>query len=105
MDTFKSWWLRKTVLKRSNWDVPQEENTPIQEENAPISEPLPPWAFPSWYELWTYHTLPPRAFPSWYGNAWSNLLTPELKSDPKEWPRAQIREPVSFLVAFPPLPD
>jgi hypothetical protein len=89
MDTIISWWLRKTVLRKSNLNTPQEENGDIFEPFSQVcrwepSRPLPPWAFPSWYDLPT------------------SKRAEEL---PLALPQAQIREPVSFLVGFSPLPD
>ena len=86
-----SFWLRRMVLKKSNWKRPQEEDSFIQEENTLISEPLfsplPPWAFSSGYNL-----------PAVKGAKFRQA---------EELPQAQtqIREPVSFQVGFSPLPD
>jgi len=81
-----SFWLRRMVLKKSNWNRPQEGDSFIQEENTLISEPLfsplPSWAFPSVYEL-----------PAVKGFKFR-------EADELAQTQVQIREPVSFLVAL-----
>ncbi len=88
----KSFWLRNVVLKKSNWNAPQEEYSEeeILKENSLVSEPL----------FHVYYCEPNPAPPV------SRYDLPALKQfkfrRAEELPQAQtqIREPVSFLVAL-----
>src|SRR6266849_6924341 len=49
--SIKSFWLRNIVLRKSNWNAPQEEHTEEEEQEETSSEPAPHELPVSWYAL------------------------------------------------------
>jgi hypothetical protein len=89
--------LRNVVLRKSNWNRPQEEDSPESFFQVESLIQVYDWE-PKWEADPALSELPV----SWYAQLAAIRAT---GGETEELPQVQIDEPVSFVLGFTPVPD